>query len=65
MKTLLGHLAGPGGPRVGKANPHFFQGLEKTSLHVSKPWKTTAPFTPLRQPVGGHGNFRKDHRSEV
>ena len=63
MKTLIGHLAGSGVPKIGKANPHFLQTLENGEPHGSKPWKTTAPFTPLRQPVGGHGNFRKEHRA--
>ena len=63
MKTLIGHLAGLMVPRIGNVYPHFFQGLEKPSLHFSKPWKTTASFAPLRQPVGGHGNFRKEHRA--
>jgi len=63
MKTLIGHLWGQAVPSIGKAGSHFFQGLEKSGLHFSKPWKTTAPFTPLRQPVGGHGNFRKEHRA--
>ena len=64
MKTLIGHLAGIGVPNLGRAHPLAFQPpTENSPQHLPKPWKTTAPFTPLRQPLGGHGNFRKEHRA--
>jgi hypothetical protein len=63
MKTLIGHLWGQGVPGIGNRRGRFFQGLGKPDLHFSKPWKIATPFKPLRQPVGGHGNFRKEHRA--
>jgi hypothetical protein len=63
MKTLIGHLPGPGVPNFGRAHPIFFQGMDYGAPHFPKPQKTTAPFTTLRQPMGGHGNPRKEHRA--
>lgn len=64
MKTLTGHYAAQGLPNLGNLHPPFFQALEKDGLRFSKPWKTAAAkFLPLRQPLGGHGNFRKEHRA--
>ncbi|TAN39049.1 MAG: hypothetical protein EPN23_00625 [Verrucomicrobia bacterium] len=61
MKTLIGHLVGGGVPSVGSPQPRFFQGLEKRLQHSFHPWNAAVPFVPLRQPLGGHGNPRKEH----
>ena len=61
MKTLFGHLAKLGFPNLGKFHQRFFQGLEKTPQSSSKLGNTPTPFVPLRQPMGGHGNPRKEH----
>jgi hypothetical protein len=63
MKTLIGHLAGSGVPNLGRAHPSAFPIMGNGSHHDTKIWKTTAPFIPLRQPMGGHGNPRKEHRA--
>ena len=63
MRTLIGHLGNGGGSSSGKGHQHFYQGLESGAQRWSKPWKTAAPFTPLRQPMAGHGNPRKEHRA--
>ena len=61
MKTLIGHVAGQGFPSQGKINQRFFPILVNGPHPSSIPWKASAPFTPLRQPMGGHGNPRKEH----
>ena len=64
MKTLIGRLSGPGVPNLGRAHPAAFPSATGSNQHYpSKPLSLTAPFTPLRQPISGHGNPRKEHRA--
>ena len=61
MKTLFGHIASIKFPSLGRFHQRFVQVLERTTRHTSKPWNAVIPFVPLRQPLGGHGNPRKEH----
>lgn len=61
MKTMGGHIVRLELPNARKAHAPFFLSLEKVPRHFSKLWKMPAPFLPLRQPMGGHGNPRKEH----
>jgi len=61
MKTLVGHLSGPAAPNLGRANPQFLHRLAHGSPRSFRTLNTPAPFVPLRQPMGGHGNPRKEH----
>ena len=61
MKTLLGHLSGQGAPNLGHVNPHFLRTMEHGPQSMARSNKSPPPFLPLRQPLGGHGNVRKEH----
>lgn len=61
MKTLTGHIVRMGIPAPSRYREPFFQAWRRATRKFANVWKLAAPFMPLRQPMGGHGNPRKEH----
>ena len=61
MKTIAGHIARMEVPIPKKNREPFFQAWGKATRNFANAWRLGVPFMPLRQPMGGHGNPRKEH----
>ena len=61
MKTIEGHIVRMEVPVSARSRAPFFLAWGNATRNFARSWRMVAPFMPLRQPVGGHGNPRKEH----